>query len=252
MLWRATTSDPGTMNMDTAHLLAHCEFKLAGAPADAMTFNGYGATFGNVDAYGDVIERGAFSAWLQDVKGGKQRWPAMLSQHGGFGVSADDMTPVGTWVELGQDERGLKVKGKLADTPRGRELYALMKMAPPAIDGLSIGYIAKEWEPRSKPDDPRRKLKRIDVMEISPVTFPANTQARVTGVKSAAAASGQRPHNVRELEASLHALCGFSEREAKRMASAAWGAFTRQDPSSSAELDELARLLRHNTALLRR
>ena len=29
--------------------------------AQAMSFTGYGAVFGNVDSYGDVIEAGAFS-----------------------------------------------------------------------------------------------------------------------------------------------------------------------------------------------
>jgi phage head maturation protease len=45
-----------------------------------------------------------------------------------------------------EDSKGLVVEGKLAPTPRGQELYALMKMQPrPAINGLSIGYVAKEW-----------------------------------------------------------------------------------------------------------
>jgi hypothetical protein len=31
-----------------------------------------------------------------------------------------------------------------------------MKMKPrPAINGMSIGYIPKEWEMRSKPEDPK-------------------------------------------------------------------------------------------------
>jgi hypothetical protein len=36
----------------------------------------------------------------------------------------------------------------------------------------------------TKPTEPRRRLKRIDVVEISPVTFPANAKAKVTNVKS--------------------------------------------------------------------
>jgi len=106
-------------------------------------------------------------------------------QHGGYGMTTEDMTPIGVWTDLSEDGHGLRVAGKLADTPRGREIHALMKMEPrPAIDGLSIGYIAKESVPRSKPDEPRRTLKRIDLVEISPVTFPANGKARVSAVKS--------------------------------------------------------------------
>jgi hypothetical protein len=190
------------------------EIKLAPPASDgveAMTFEGYGAIFGNVDAYGDVIAPGAFAAYLSDAQAGRQPWPAMLAQHGGFGMGADDMTPVGVWTALSEDGTGLAVEGKFADTPRGRELYTLMKMQPrPAIDGLSIGYIAKEWEPRSKPEDPRRTLKRIDLMEISPVTFPANRLARVASVKSL-----EDLGSLKEIEAYLRDAGGFSAREAK-------------------------------------
>lgn len=188
------------------------EIKLApNSDAESMTFSGYGAVFNNVDAYGDVIAPGAFAAFLSDVKAGKQNWPAMLSQHGGWGMAADDMTPVGVWTDLAEDGTGLKVTGQLADTPRGRELYQLMKMAPrPAIDGLSIGYIPKEWEPRSKPEDPRRTLKRIDLIEISPVTFPANGRARVASVKSL-----EDLTTLSDIENYLREAGGFSRNEAK-------------------------------------
>ena len=154
--------------------------------AQAMRFTGYGAVFGNVDSYGDVIEAGAFSKFLADVKSGNQPWPAMLSQHGGWQMSAEDMTPIGVWTDFAEDGHGLKVTGQLADTPRGLEMYKLMKMQPrPAINGLSIGYIAKEWAQRSKPEEPRRTLKKVDLMEVSLVTFPANGKARIASVKSA-------------------------------------------------------------------
>lgn len=176
---------------------------------DTMSFEGYGAVFGNVDAYGDVIEPGAFANYLSDVQSGRQQWPAMLLQHGGYGMTAENMTPIGVWTSLAEDGKGLKVAGKLADTPRGREVHALMKMDPrPAIDGLSIGYIAKESEPRSKPEDPRRRLKRIDLIEISPVTFPANGKARVSAVKSI-----EELTSLRDAEEVLRAR-GFSKTEA--------------------------------------
>lgn len=222
------------------------ELKLAPSEdgGDAMTFTGYGAVFNNVDAYGDVIEPGAFSSYLSDVQSGKQNWPAMLSQHGGYGMTADDMTPVGVWSELSEDGKGLKVTGKLADTARGRDLRTLMKMEPrPAINGLSIGYIPKEWEPRSKPDDPRRRIKRIDLIEISPVTFPANSKARVDSVKSADSI------RARDAERALRDA-GFSANEAKAILAEGFDAVLRDagsDPEGVAELK--AALERANAAL---
>lgn len=175
------------------------------------TFSGYGAAFNNVNAYGDVIMPGAFAEFLADATSGKQPWPSMLSQHGGWGVTADDMTPVGVWQDISEDGAGLRVVGQLADTPRGNELDTLMRMTPrPAIDGLSIGFICKKYEPRSKPEDPRRRITQIDLIEISPVTYPANRNARISAVKSIADLD-----SITEIENLLRDAGGFSRTEAK-------------------------------------
>ena len=48
--------------------VAFSEVKFAPADADEMTFTGYGAVFGNVDSYGDVIQRGAFAKSIHDAR----------------------------------------------------------------------------------------------------------------------------------------------------------------------------------------
>ena len=88
------------------------EIKFASDGTDAMEFSGYGAVFGNVDAYGDVIVPGAFADTLAAAhKSGV--FPAMLSQHGGWGMTAQDLTPVGVWSSLSEDGIGLKLDGDL-------------------------------------------------------------------------------------------------------------------------------------------
>ena len=205
--------------------------------AQAMSFTGYGAVFGNVDSYGDVIEAGAFSKFLADVKAGNQPWPAMLSQHGGWQMSAEDMTPIGVWTDFAEDGHGLKVAGQLADTPRGLEMYKLMKMSPrPAIDGMSIGYIAKEWEPRSKPEDPKRKLKRIDLIEVSMVTRPANGKARVESVKN--------DWTERDFERLLTRDAGLSRSDALVVINQGFKSLIAMRDAGSSELAELAQALK--------
>ena len=205
--------------------------------AQAMSFTGYGAVFGNVDSYGDVIEAGAFSKFLSDVKSGNQPWPAMLSQHGGWQMSAEDMTPIGVWTDFAEDGHGLKVAGQLADTPRGLEMYKLMKMSPrPAIDGMSIGYIAKEWEPRSKPEDPKRKLKRIDLIEVSIVTRPANGKARVESVKN--------DWTERDFERLLTRDAGLSRSDALVVINQGFKSLIAMRDAGSSELAELAQALK--------
>jgi HK97 family phage prohead protease len=158
------------------------EIKLAepGADAKEMTFAGYAAIFGNVDSVGDVLEPGAFAATLKDAKA-SGNWPAMLTSHNGYSM------PTGVWTDMKEDQRGLWVEGKLANTERGREVYELLKMQPrPALSGLSIGYFARDYtlHQRTKAEEPRRKLKTVDLFEVSFVTFPANSKARVVSVKS--------------------------------------------------------------------
>jgi uncharacterized protein len=187
------------------------ELKFAGGEND-MTFSGYGAVFGNVDSYGDVIAPGAFKDTLARAKSAHD-WPAMLAQHGSF-LGGGDNTPVGLWTDMYEDTKGLVVDGKLAPTPRGQELYALMKMTPrPAINGLSIGYVAKEWSARSRPEEPRRTLKKVDLMEVSIVTMPANPKARVTQVKAG---------SIRDFEAFLRDAGGFSLAQAKAIAASGY------------------------------
>lgn len=186
-----------------------CEIKFVGDDGDeARTFTGYGAVFGNVDSYGDVIEKGAFRKTLAEAKK-TGSWPAMLMQHGGWGMSADDLTPVGIWTEFAEDDKGLLLTGKLAETARANEAYGLLKMTPrPALNGLSIGYRAKKFTIGTKPEEPRRTLHELELVEVSLVTFPANPKARIGSVKSDDGLS------VRDAERALREA-GFSSNEAK-------------------------------------
>lgn len=219
--------------------LIELKFAQGEAGAKEMKFSGYGAAFGNVDSYGDVIEPGAFAQWLSDVKAGKREWPAMLLQHGGYGMTAEDMMPVGVFTELAEDGKGLRFDGVLADIQRARDAYELMKMKPrPAINGMSIGYIPKEWEMRSKPEEPRRRLKRIDVVEISLVTFPANGNARVDSVKSTP--------TIRDAERALRDA-GYSARQAKAILADGFKSMPSRDDEA---VDELAAILRRNVTIL--
>lgn len=210
-----------------------------GTGAAEMTFSGYGAVFGNVDSYGDVIQKGAFKNTLRDAKK-SGNWPPMLMQHGGWGMNADDMTPVGIWISMEEDEIGLKVEGKLANTARGLEAYGLLKMTPrPAISGLSIGYYAKEFILGTKPEEPRRTLKQVELVEVSLVTFPANGKARVQSVKSGTP-------DIRIAEQALRDV-GYSQTEAKRILAQGFNKATSQRDAEG--YSELADMIRRNTAI---
>lgn len=144
------------------------------AAGDDGTVEGYGSVFGVRDNYDDVIAKGAFVQSLKDHKAAGTM-PAMLWQH-------DADKPIGVWTEMVEDEKGLRIKGRLAmETVKGKEAHALLKMG--AINGLSIGFMSKEWAYDRETEV--RTLTAIDLWEVSLVTFPANEKARVTNVKSA-------------------------------------------------------------------
>jgi HK97 family phage prohead protease len=161
----------------------YAPFEIKASADSTRTFSGYGAVTGNIDSCGDIIAKGAFKDTVAKAMSGVTPWPAMLSQHGG--VTAEDQTPIGVWVSMEEDDRGLKVTGKLANTARGRDIYELLKMKPrSAMDGLSIGYQCTDSEIHPKGSAARRTIKAVNLIEVSLVVFPANTRARVTGVKS--------------------------------------------------------------------
>lgn len=226
-------------------VFALSELKLAEPSAEVreMRFTGYGAVFGNVDAYGDVIEPGAFSATLAQAQKTGQ-FPSMLLQHGGMALTAQDMMPVGVWDTLAEDGHGLLGGGILADIERGRDAYTLMKMKPrPAITGLSIGYIAKKFTVRSKPDEPRRRLHEIDLIEVSLVTFPANGKARVTDVKSA-------DFTERMFEQALREQLGLSRSEAEAISRHGFKGLSAMRDAGGTELQQIADALSRRGAAI--
>jgi HK97 family phage prohead protease len=160
-----------------------CPFEIKADSSDnEMIIRGYGSTFGKVDSYGDIVAPGAFTKTINDAKSGEKSWPAMLLQHGDDTV--DGRMPVGVWLDMSQDSKGLRLSGKLAPTKRGKDVYNLLRMAPrPALNGLSIGYRVRESE-NHKSGPARRTIKAADLVEISLVTFPANRLATVTSVKT--------------------------------------------------------------------
>jgi uncharacterized protein len=119
-----------------------------------------------------MVMRGAFAGTL--VQRGVHRIP-MLFQH-------DPSEPVGVWLELREDHRGLYARGRLIpEVMRARELLSLLRAG--VIDGLSIGCrtVKGSIDPRTRV----RRLVAVDLWEISIVTFLLLVGARVRAVKQA-------------------------------------------------------------------
>ena len=127
---------------------------------------GYASLFGVVDLGRDMVLPGAFAASLARRGAAGIR---MLWQH-------DPAEPIGVWTSLAEDGTGLAVRGRLnMAVARARELDALVRQG--AVDGLSIGFrvVAATTDRRSGV----RRIARIDLWEVSLVTFPMLPGARL-------------------------------------------------------------------------
>jgi len=212
------------------------EVKFSTVSDETKTIEGYGAVFGNVDSYGDVIAPGAFAKSLAAHKAAGTM-PAMLLSHN------PDALPVGVWSQMAEDGHGLRVKGQLLDTSMGGDTYKALKAG--AMNGLSIGFRPVEYALRSKPEEPRRVLKTVDLLEVSVVGFPANDKARVMSVKSADSIK-----TIRDFEEFLRDEGGFSNARARAIAARGFKSFDagRDDGDG---LSELASALRRNVGILK-
>lgn len=161
---------------------------------DSGTFEGYGSVFGVEDSYNEIVDKGAFAESIA------KRMPALLWQH-------RSGEPIGVYTEVSEDAHGLKVKGQLnLDVQQGREAYSLLKQG--ALNGLSIGFmVLEDYYDQEKRI---RHLKKLSLWEVSLVTFPANAEAMVSGVKGVA-------NTIRDFEGSLRDA-GYSSEDAKIIA----------------------------------
>lgn len=137
------------------------------------SFEGYASVFSLTDSQKERVNQGAFTQSLAEWRQKKQ-WPKMLWQH-------NMAQPIGRWTHMAEDNYGLFVKGQiLMDLSKGREAYTLLKEG--IIDSLSIGFIPvrSHYNPLIK----CKILDQVDLQEVSLVTYGANPQARVIGVKT--------------------------------------------------------------------
>lgn len=207
------------------------DFKQADADG---SFEGYASLFNREDLGRDIVLPGAFRESLA-ARG--PRGIKLLFQH-------DANQPIGVWTTLEEDGRGLYAQGRLMrEVGKAREVMALMRAG--ALDGLSIGF--KTVKARRDRATGVRRLEKIDLWEISVVTFPLLPEARITTTKTKPFASA--PPTEREFERWLTRDAGLTRSEARALMRAGLpGLKALRDAGTGAGESEEARL----AALMRR
>jgi HK97 family phage prohead protease len=140
--------------------------------------------YGIADSQNDIIKKGAF-------KSSENHQVKLLWQH-------DVTKPIGIVKFIEEDEYGLKVEAEINNKiTAGAEATELIKQK--AICGLSVGFTIRSS------DYDRQGARVIDdaeLMEISIVTFPANTRAQINKIKDSETQSG----SLEELEKLIEQL----------------------------------------------
>ena len=151
--------------METKNL----SFKMFDIDETEGVFKGYASVFDMIDSYNEVVTAGAFTNTLQENDG---KFPLCWFHN--------IQEPLGI-VYAEESTKGLLVEGYLnLDVKSAKEKYSLMKQG--AIKGLSIGFktVRDEW------DGDLRKLREINLFEISPITlnFQACPDAEIEDVRA--------------------------------------------------------------------
>jgi HK97 family phage prohead protease len=166
------TAGTGAFSLHETKALPIADLKFDDVGSGA--FSGYASTFGNVDAYGDIVDRGAYKGTIE----------AFLRD--GFIAWSHDYQalPIALPTDAREDKRGLLIEARFHSdefAQRARRVAAERAAAGKSV-GLSIGFTATDFV---HDDDGHRHLKSIDLYETSLVMLPANREATLVAVKSA-------------------------------------------------------------------
>lgn len=222
------------------HIIIPMETKAVSATGE---FEGYGSVFGNTDLGGDIVIKGAFTDTLKAFAT-KGTMPAMLWAH-------DPTQPIGEWLSMEEDERGLRVKGQLwcsgcgldrkpiTEADRARNL-----MLANGPKGLSIGFNVPQDGSAIEEVDGQivRVIRKADLWEVSPVVFAMNPEAAVTVAKSV---------DLRSLERAVRERFDLSQKEAKAFCAELSGRRDGgEDDRDGQLLTECADILKRQTNIL--
>lgn len=199
-------------------------------------FRGYGSIFGNVDLGNDICVKGCFVDSITEHKS-NNTMPLMCWMH-------KMEEPIGDWLDMGEDVKGLFVEGQLwlgdNETECSRKANNLLRGTGPK--GLSIGY--KTVKAGRDTKSGARTLEALKVREISVVGYAMNPLANVTSIKSLIEDGGIP--TVRELEELLRDA-GLSANQAKAILADGYKAIQRdagaEEAKAQEEIREVARLL---------
>ena len=147
-------------------------------PNAPFRFDGYAVKWDSINSHGEQFQKGAFSDFINAVKTGAQRCH-MYYNHGWSLVYINPIFAmrIGKWIELEEDDIGLKVIGEITPGMSLAQDVAAM-IQHKTVDGLSIAFRQPDEMDLEYFDD-RVLIKRAGLYEISPCDEPSDRNARL-------------------------------------------------------------------------
>jgi HK97 family phage prohead protease len=158
----------------------HVPFKITKALAEDKEyfhFEGYASTFGNIDRDGDIIEKGAFLNSIDKLIQNDEKLPILWHHNMNM--------PLGIYIHLGEDEKGLFVRGRMPKSDTFVSGRAIPQMEIGSVSKMSIGFFVVDSEWKKMGSKSVRLITEGELIEISPVSIPSNTEADITATKAA-------------------------------------------------------------------
>lgn len=145
-------------------------------------FTAYASVFGNVDSYGDVVVKGAFSEDLRRWKESGNPIPLLF----GHQMSDPDFN-LGYVAEAVEDDHGLLVTAVLdLENPKAAQVYRMLKGR--RVNQMSFAYDVEDSARATLDGRDVNELRRLKVFEVSVVTIGANQETEILAVKAATGA----------------------------------------------------------------
>ena len=155
----------------------------------AAVFDSWSETLGGIFPFKEIVRKGAFNESI-----GKDDIRALFNHDPNYVLGRNR---AGT-LELVEDEVGLRVRITPPDTSWARDLQASIRRGD--ITQMSIGFIVEEDKWSTEKGMDTREIRKVQLFDVSPVTFPAYTATDV-GVRAMEEYNGYRAEQRNKAEA---------------------------------------------------
>ena len=138
----------------------------------AAVFNSWSETLGGIFPFKEKVRKGAFNESI-----GRDDIRALFNHDPNYVLGRNR---AGT-LELVEDDIGLRVRITPPDTSWARDILTSIRRGD--ISQMSIGFVVEEDKWSTEDGIDTRELRKVQLFDVSPVTFPAYTATDV-GVRA--------------------------------------------------------------------